>query len=94
MEPSMPPFDFYSLPEGVRSWITLTVGTDGGKPLVERVGLTERDIIEVKRDVEELSENIKEMKKQQSAYGKSTIFLLLGILATLLTALFNGTPHK
>lgn len=90
----MSPFEDRSLPDGTRAWRTLVEGTNGGRPLVERVSLTEAKIIEVVKDVEELNENIKEMKKTQSAYGKSTIFLLLGILATLLTALFNGTPHK
>lgn len=88
----MSPFDERNLPDGTRAWNTLTVGTGGGRPLVERVSLAEAKIIEVAHDVEELNEHLKEMKKQQSAYGKSTIFLLLGVLATLLTALFQ--MHK
>lgn len=76
------------IPDGTRAWTTLTVGTNGGRPLVERVSLTEAKIIEVVDDVSELKVNLADMKKTQSNYGKSTIFLLLttllGILLTFL----------
>lgn len=92
MEPSMSPFEYHSLPEGVRAWLTLTVGTDGGRPLIERVSLTEAKIIEVNNKVEDLKEQLEAIELKQSSYGKSTIFLLLGILGSIIAAFFQ--MHK
>jgi len=90
MEPSMSPERFAT--PGHEALAICIRGTSGGKSLVERTSLTEAAIVEVKEDMADFKTELKDMKSKQSAYGKSTIFLLVTTIVMILMAYLQ--QHK